>query len=115
MKPSSVLFVGLGGAGQRHLRILRALLPKSRFMAFRKRGTTPFLNPDFSASFSKRLEDVYSLELMKSLDAALEERPDLVVISTPSSKHWEPLMLAASKGSNILLEKPWSNGLEGFS
>lgn len=114
MNPSSILFVGLGGAGQRHLRILRTLLPKTRFLAYRKNGTTPLLNPDFTVSFSQRLEDVYSIELMNSLEEALEERPDLVVISTPPSKHWEPLMAAAGIGANILLEKPWSDGLKGF-
>ena len=114
MNPSCVLFIGLGGAGQRHLRILRGLLPETRFIAYRKNGATPILNPDFTVSLSQSLEDVYSIELMKSLDVAIEEHPDLVVISTPSSKHWEPLMAAAGIGANILLEKPWSSELKGF-
>ena len=114
MNPSCILFIGLGGAGQRHLRILRGLLPETRFIAYRKNGTTPFLNPDFTVSKNQSLEVVYSVELMKSLKVAMEEHPDLVVISTPSSKHFEPLMAAAGIGANILLEKPWSSELKGF-
>jgi predicted dehydrogenase len=114
MNPSSILFVGLGGAGQRHLRIFRRLLPQTRFFAYRKYGTTPLLNPDFTVSLNQQLENVYSVEIMKSLEEAMEKRPDLVIISTPSSKHWEPLMAAANIGANILVEKPWSDRLKGF-
>ena len=43
-----VLFVGLGGAGQRHLRIFRSLLPDIDFYAFRRNKKTPLLNSDFT-------------------------------------------------------------------
>ena len=114
LKLSSVLFVGLGGAGQRHLRILRGLLPQARFMAFRKTNATPLLNPDFTVSLNHNLEEIYDVELIENLDAGLSENPDLVVISTPSSKHLEPMMAAARVGVNIFVEKPWSNDLKGF-
>ena len=43
-----ILFVGLGGAGQRHLRIFRSLLPNTDFYAFRRNKKTPLLNSDFT-------------------------------------------------------------------
>lgn len=114
MTPKTVLFVGLGGAGQRHLRILRARLPDARFMALRRRGVTPLLNPDFSVSEGRTLEEVYGIERMNTLEAGLAQRPDLVVISTPSSLHLESMMAAARYGAGILVEKPWSHTLAGF-
>ena len=47
-----ILFIGLGGAGQRHLRVFYDLLPsKTEFYAFRSKKTTPLLNSDFSVKF----------------------------------------------------------------
>lgn len=114
MTPDRVLFVGLGGAGQRHLRILRARLPQARFTSFRRTGATPVLNPDFTVAAGKSLESEYGLIPMPSLEAGLAERPDLVVISTPSALHLDPMLAAARQGSGILVEKPWSHSLDGF-
>jgi predicted dehydrogenase len=114
MTPDRVLFVGLGGAGQRHLRILRARLPQARFTSFRRTGATPVLNPDFTVAAGKSLESEYGLIPVASLDAGLAEKPDLVVISTPSALHLDPMLAAARQGCGILVEKPWSHSLDGF-
>ncbi len=114
MIPDRVLFVGLGGAGQRHLRILRARLPHARFTSFRRTGATPVLNPDFTVAAGKTLENEYGLVPVTSLEAGLAEKPDLVVISTPSALHLDPMLAAARHGCGILVEKPWSHSLDGF-
>ncbi len=114
-QPDRVLFVGLGGAGQRHLRVLRSRLPQARFTAFRSRRTTPTLNPDFTVAHGQSLEDQYGLTLVDSLDDGLAGRPDLVVVSTPSSLHLSPMLAAARQGAGLLVEKPWSCDLAGFS
>ena len=109
-----VLFVGLGGAGQRHLRILSARLPHARLSAFRRTLTTPALNADFSLDVGKTLEQAYDLTYVDNMAAGLADTPDLVVISTPTALHLEPLLAAAHRGTGILLEKPWSSNLNGF-
>ena len=114
MKPSSVLFIGIGGAGQRHIRILRRHLPMARFMFFDLRSKIPIVKSDFTVSYDKPLEEVYSIEKMASMEVGLAERPDMVVISTPTSLHLKPLMAAAKAGISILVEKPWSHTLLGF-
>jgi predicted dehydrogenase len=113
MKPGSVLFVGLGGAGQRHLRVLRQRLPDARFLAFRQTRSTPLLAPDFSVK-PGNVEEAYGLTTVTSLSDAFAGRPDLVVIATPSSLHYEPMMAAARHGASLLVEKPWSSTLAGF-
>lgn len=115
MIPARVLFVGLGGAGQRHLRILRKRLPEAHFTAFRRTGATPVLNADFTVASGKSLEAEYGLVPVARLEAGLAEKPDLVVISTPSALHLDPMLMAARQGAGILVEKPWSHSLDGFN
>jgi predicted dehydrogenase len=113
---SKVLFVGLGGAGQRHLRIFRELLPQSTvFTAYRRTGVTPLLRPNFTVDEQSTIEEAYRLQTFTSLEAAFADRPDLTVISTPTAYHLAPMMMAMEAGSGVLVEKPWAENLEGFS
>ena len=115
MSFTKVLFVGLGGAGQRHLRILRQLLPESTvFSAYRRTGRTPLLQPDFTVDAGNTLESAYNLKTFDSLESAFADGPDLTVISTPSSCHREPMTMAMEAGSGVLVEKPWAENLNGF-
>jgi len=107
------LFVGLGGAGQRHLRLLRERLPEARFTAFRRTRATPRLTPAFTVAEGS-LEEAAGLTLVPDLAAGLAERPDLVVVATPSALHLDPMLAAAEAGCGLLVEKPWSHDLHGF-
>jgi predicted dehydrogenase len=112
-----ILFIGLGGAGQRHLRLFKENLSdnKTEFIAYRKQKKTPPLNPDFSVNQEQSLEDMYGVIVFNSIKEALDTNPDLAVISTPSSMHLEYAQLCAEKGINIFVEKPLSNSLDGLS
>lgn len=64
MSFSKVLFVGLGGAGQRHLRIFRQLLPEATvFSAYRRTGETPLLRSDFTVDEENSVESAYHLQI----------------------------------------------------
>jgi predicted dehydrogenase len=116
MKYKKILFIGLGGAGQRHLRILYDLLPKSTdFFAFRSKSTTPLLNADFTVNSKSTLKKEYNLTELDSVESAFSIKPDLTVISTPSSLHVEYMMKAVENGSAVFVEKPWSNNLNNFT
>jgi predicted dehydrogenase len=107
--------VGLGGAGQRHLRILHDLLPAStQFTCFRKTRHSPLLRSDFTVEEGGTLEDKFGLHVFESMEAAFANKPDLTVIATPTSCHRIPLMLAAEAGSAIIVEKPWAEDLADF-
>ena len=109
-----ILFIGLGGAGQRHLRLFRDNLPNVDLIAYRSTNKTPLLNSDFSVNQNESIEDVYQIKIYNNLKEVLALKPDLVVISTPSSMHLEYAQLCASKGINVFVEKPISNSLEGL-
>ena len=105
-KKDTLLFIGLGGAGQRHLRIFRKLLPENNFIALRKTKKTPHLNEDFSINNSIKLEDKYSLKIIESENDLENYSPTLTIVSTPSSLLTKYTKIAHSIGSNVLVEKP---------
>lgn len=115
MKIKKIFFVGLGGAGQRHLRIFKELLPENvEFSAYRSKRKTPLLNSDFTVNDKMTLEEKYNLKTFDSLGGGLENKPDLIVVSTPSALHYDILKKAAEHKINIFVEKPFSNNLDGF-
>jgi len=110
-----VLFVGLGGAGQRHLRIFKELLPKkTEFSAYRATKKTPLLNSNFSPNSHSTIELEYGLRLFDTLEQGFDNKPDLVVISTPSSLHYYTAKMAAERNVDIFVEKPFSHNLNGY-
>jgi predicted dehydrogenase len=112
-----ILFIGLGGAGQRHLRLFKENLSEENveFIAYRKKNKTPTLNSDFTVNQEHSLEDLYGVIVFNSIEDALKKEPDLVVISTPSSMHIEYAKICAEKGIDVFVEKPLSNSLIGLS
>lgn len=105
-QPKKILFLGLGGAGQRHLRIFRSLLPDASMFAWRRSNKTPVLNPDFTVADGETLEERYRLEILPNLEAAYARSPDLVVISLPSSMQADAVIDAARRGVDVFVEKP---------
>jgi len=109
-----ILFIGLGGAGQRLLRLFKKNLPDVELIAYRSTNKTPLLNADFSVNRKDSIEEVYQIDIFNNINEALALKPDLAVIATPSSMHLEYAQLCASKSINIFVEKPISNSLAGL-
>tara|TARA_B100001093_G_scaffold508970_1_gene572142 strand:+ start:6617 stop:7603 length:987 start_codon:yes stop_codon:yes gene_type:complete len=105
-EPSCILFKGLGGAGQRHLRLLREKFPKTKMIGLRKTRKTPLLNGDFSINQTESLDKKYNIEIFSDPFEAYSHNPDLTIISTPSIFHSSDIIEAANYKSNIIVEKP---------
>ena len=115
MKIKKIFFVGLGGAGQRHLRIFNELLAGgTEFSAYRSTRKTPLLNSNLTINNKDTLEEKYKLRIFDSLEEGFENKPDLIVVSTPSSLHYDVVKKAAERKINIFVEKPFSHNLDGF-
>ncbi len=115
MKANKIFFIGLGGAGQRHVRVFRNLLPpETEFSAFRSVRKTPLLNSDFSVDYDRSIENKYNIRLFNSIEEGFDNKPNLVVISTPTSMHFDVAMESARRKLNIFIEKPFSHDLTGF-
>jgi predicted dehydrogenase len=97
-----LLICGLGSIGRRHLRHFRDL-GVNRIDAYRTGLATL---PDAGQPAPDRL--------FYDLQKALAEKPDAVIISSPTSLHIEQALLAVKAGCHVLIEKPLSHSFEGL-
>lgn len=111
---SRVLFVGLGGVGQRHLRNTRAALgAQARLLAYRVRREKTLLSDKLEAIAGGDLEQEYGVEVVDSLEAALAEKPEIAIIANPTSLHVATTQQVLEAGCDVFVEKPLSHDLEG--
>ena len=108
---NTILFLGLGGAGQRHLRVINKLIPNANYIAYRKIAKTPLLNKDFTINDSESIESKFNVTTYNDIDNAYNENPDLVIISNPTSLHSEAIIRAIEEGADVITEKPGSSSL----
>lgn len=95
------LICGLGSIGLRHLRNLKAL------------GYTDIIIYSSGKSVMPRVkEEIEKFKIYDSLAVALEQKPDVCMITNPTSLHVSVAMKAASAGCHLYIEKPLSNTLE---
>ncbi len=95
-----ILIAGLGSIGRRHLRNLVALGEQDILLYRTGRGTLPD-------------DELKSFPVEGDLSAALEQRPDAVIVSNPTALHLNVAIPAAERGCHLLLEKPVSHSMEG--
>lgn len=110
------LFVGLGGIGQRHLRNLRALRGGGvEVHAYRVRRERRVVTDALEIEQGEDLESKYGVRVHTELDAALEQRPDAVFVTNPSSLHVDVTRRALRAGAHVFVEKPLSHSLDGIA
>jgi predicted dehydrogenase len=100
MKKHTILMVGLGSIGGRHLRNLRALGDHS-ILCYRT-GQGSLCEKEFDGVVNE-----------KDLRKALQHHPDIAVISNPTAIHMETALACARSGCHLFIEKPLSSNLEG--
>lgn len=111
--PKRVLFVGLGGVGQRHLRNVRALLgAEVELDAYRVRRERTLLDDQLRVVPDGDVEVSHRVQVFSDLETALERRPEVVFVTNPSSLHLPVALAAARTGAHLFIEKPLSHTLE---
>ena len=110
-----ILFIGLGGIGQRHLRNIRVLYPEAEFLAYRSRGLQQIISTDLQIESEDGLEQQYSIRSFSNLGDALKKKPFATIISNPSNMHIDPAIEAIKSGSNIFIEKPLSSNFKAIA
>ena len=109
-----VLFIGLGGIGQRHLRNLIQINKKIDLYAYRVLKNDIEVDNQLNATKSVNIEKKYNIKLIKSLNEINKIKPEITFICNPSSMHIKSSIVAARSGSNIFIEKPLSNSFIGI-
>ena len=98
----TVLVVGLGSIGRRHVGIIKELFPEINIVVLRHRQCDK--------------NDIDALGLYKcvtSIDQAIETNPQAAIIANPATKHIEVAEQLANNGIHLLIEKPISDSSMG--
>lgn len=94
------LIAGFGSIGRRHLRNLRALGHNDVILYRTHRSTLSE-------------EEIAGVPVETSLAAALERKPEGVIVANPTALHLEVAQAAVNAGCPVLIEKPVSDSLTG--
>jgi len=99
-KVQTALIVGSGSIGQRHIRNLKKI-GISNIIALRsKKG------------HNKKLPEDLKVIEVDGWDDAIEKKPDIAVISNPTSLHLEAALTISKHVKGVFIEKPLSNSLD---
>lgn len=110
-----VLFVGLGGVGQRHLRNLKRLKGDDvEVYAYRVRKSPIVLNDQLQVVENEELDSKYGIHCVSSMEEAFKNEIDTVFICNPTGMHLEILEQCIRHDCNIFIEKPISHNLSNF-
>ena len=93
---SRILIVGYGSIGKRHAKIARNLFPKAKIIIQRRK-------------FFSKIESQQIEHLVNNLKEAIKFKPQIAIISSPSSHHLNDAYSLANLGVHLLIEKPISN------
>lgn len=101
-EPKTVLIVGVGSIGERHLR------------CFQRTGRADVAICETDDALRSAIAERYGIrQAYASFDDAVERRFDAVVIATPASFHVPLAMRAAQRDMHLLIEKPLSTTIDG--
>jgi len=93
---STVLVVGLGSIGRRHVSIIKEIFPDINIVVLRHKKC------------NKKESDLLGFKCVTSIDDAIALRPQVSIIANPATKHVEIARVLATHGIDILVEKPIS-------
>lgn len=88
------LIVGTGSIGRRHMTNLRNLVPTVRFVALRE------------GIRNQHKHDISGVVVTSTLDEAIKQQPDLMIIANPSALHFKYIELAINNEIPFYIEKP---------
>ena len=105
----NVLFIGLGGVGQRHLRVLKKLFPIAKIYAVRKKNISHEINDQLQLDTNVNIEEKYNITICKTIADAICFNLDFAIVSNPTSLHIDSALVLIENKVPVLIEKPLSN------
>jgi len=109
-----VLFVGLGGVGQRHLRNLLDIDPNINISAVRKIKRNFEIGNDVTPDYTTGISKKYNITIYSSIADAMKFKPDFAVVANPTRYHVSTALDLVSEGIPVFLEKPISDNYDGL-
>jgi len=99
-KVKTALIVGSGSIGQRHIRNLKKI------------GISNIITLRSKKGHNKKLPEDLKVIEVDGWDDAIEKKPDIAVISNPTSLHLEAALTISKHVKGVFIEKPLSNSLD---
>lgn len=96
------LIVGCGSIGQRHLKNLKEL-SAGELLAF-----------DTNEDRMREAESKHGARTFPSFEEALAQRPDAILVCTPTSRHLDYALAALHHNCHLFVEKPISHSMDGL-
>jgi len=109
------LFVGLGGVGQRHLRILKSTRPDCKLIAVRRGDRNFEITDTLAADHSVDINKKYDITTFSNLQEAIQSSPDFAIVANPTSLHVETIKDLVKNKTPTLVEKPLAHSLHSFN
>ncbi len=107
-----ILILGLGSAGQRHLRILKKIFKKNKkklkCFCIRETKRNLIINDNLKTKKIESLTKFYNLKEIEFKDLK-NMNFDLAIVSNPIHKHISTAIKIAKNKINLIVEKPLSN------
>ena len=99
------LFIGLGSIGQRHLRNIKKIYPKSIIYAYRRKNSAPLLD-NYNKALSSEIENKFDIKKISNLSNIEKLDIDAGFICSPTSKHCDDASILIKKNIHCFIEKP---------
>ncbi|MFA5856741.1 MAG: TIM barrel protein, partial [Candidatus Pacearchaeota archaeon] len=109
------LFIGLGSIGQRHLQNLKVVDPDIKLYGLEIVKDFNKVIKDGKMTEVDNFENFYDIKMLNTTQEAKKINPDIVFITNPSALHISTALEFAKIGSNIFIEKPLGNSLDGLA
>ena len=100
-KVENALVIGSGSIGQRHIKNLKAL------------GIENIVSLRTKNGYTKELPESLGVEEVFSLSDAISRKPDIAIVSNPTSMHLETANQVLPYIKGVFVEKPLSNSIHG--
>ncbi len=116
-----ILFVGLGSIGQRHLQNIKKLQSKKiikdnlQLFGLIRQADIHRVIKEGKCFKVKNIAKYYDIKTINSLKKAKKIKPDIVFITNPSALHIKTALEFAKIGSNLFIEKPLGDKLDGLN
>lgn len=111
----NLLFCGLGGIGQRYLRIIKKKYPKAKIYSFTKRNNNQIYEINDNLVLKKNnIYKKYNIKKITNFNNVKNRFFDASFITNPTSLHTSTCRKIYQKTKKVLIEKPLSNNLKNI-
>ena len=100
-----IFIKGLGSIGQRHIRNIKFLYPKSELFVLKSNKKRFLISKNFKR-LKSTVEKYFKLNVLNSLEELNQIKIDCAFICSPTSKHLEDAKFFLDRGIYVFIEKP---------